>query len=426
MREMNLLKQVPWLVFAAVLVAGSTLWLLFVGQQESFAKMAFRNQVERLSDELFRSRLEGSLSSSSLPVEVQTFALYTAQGDLVSFWGSPAPDRLDLSPFDTRRGPMMIPHKNGWIQFIKPLQPLRPRMPFFANPGRDGRPERIAPDNFLGHRRPIQGYLFMTVSASSLFTNLLAWTVGAIVGLAGWVSFVAFACYLWFKSRNYQSTLAHHRELLQFAEASRTLSHELQNPLAAILLQTALLKRSVEGPPAPEVLLIEEEAQRMSSLVGRVRDFLKDPKGQVEALNLEEAALSLADRFSTPILVSSDGKSPYSVSFDPHRLRSVVENLLKNAVESAPDKSPAVRLSRPRSGWVRLEVLDDGAGFTVEALRQALQPFYTTKTTGTGIGLSIAEGFVRAAGGRLRLENRPKGGARVLLDLPSLEKGNAL
>jgi C4-dicarboxylate-specific signal transduction histidine kinase len=63
-------------------------------------------------------------------------------------------------------------------------------------------------------------------------------------------------------------------------------------------------------------------------------------------------------------------------------------------------------------------VLDSGTGFTAESLRQARQPFYTTKTTGTGIGLSITDSFVGAAGGKLKFENRSEGGARVTLDLP--------
>jgi signal transduction histidine kinase len=77
-----------------------------------------------------------------------------------------------------------------------------------------------------------------------------------------------------------------------------------------------------------------------------------------------------------------------------------------------------VRLSRPRPSWIRLEVLDSGSGFSAESLKRALDPFFTTKAKGTGIGLAIADGFVKAAGGKLKLENRPEGGAKVSLDLP--------
>jgi len=227
---------------------------------------------------------------------------------------------------------------------------------------------------------------------------------------------VTFVGVLWSRTRRYQRALDHHRELLQFAEASRTLGHELQNPLAAILLQTALLKRGADV--APEVLVIEEEARRMSGLVARVRDFLKDPQGQPEVLDLGAQVETLRGRFAVAVGVEVLGSSPFLVRFDAYRLRSVVENLLKNAVESGDAPDPVARLSRPRTGWVRLEVVDSGSGFTPEGLRQARSPFYTTKPQGTGIGLAIVDGFVTAAGGRLRLENRPEGGARVTLDLP--------
>lgn len=262
-----------------------------------------------------------------------------------------------------------------------------------------------------------QGFLVLRVPADPLEGRLWGWTLGALGGVAAWAGFVAFVGVLWAKTRRYQQTLDRHRELLQFAEASRTLGHELQTPLAAILLQTALLKRGTAQVP-PEVLVIEEEARRMSGLVSRVRDFLKDPQGQPEVIDLLALVEALKGRFAVEVVVESLGPPPFLVRFDTYRLRSVVENLLKNAVESGESPRPLARLSRPKSGWVRLEVIDSGSGFTPEGLRQARSPFYTTKATGTGIGLAIVDGFVNAAGGRLRLENRSEGGARVTLDLP--------
>jgi two-component system sensor histidine kinase HydH len=243
------------------------------------------------------------------------------------------------------------------------------------------------------------------------------WVMGGLLGTVVWGGIIVLVGILWFRTRKYQATLSQNRELLQFAQASRTLGHEIQNPLASILLQTALLKRSSPDVP-PEVAVIEEEAQRISGLVARVRDFLKDPQGQPEVLDLAALLEMLGGRQALPVIVEIEGVPPFSVKFDPYRLRSVVENLLKNAVESGPAPEVGARLSRPRAGWLRLEVADSGAGFTEETLNRALDPFFTTKTSGTGIGLSIADGFVRAAGGRLKLENRREGGARVSVELP--------
>jgi len=423
MREVNLSKHLPWFVLFLLWIGGTSLWFLFVDEQQAHLKSGFQSQLERLGDELLRSRLEGRLGPDSLPEGVRTFALYGPNGRQIAAWGWNAPDGIEQNRDEPVPGGVIVSKRAGWIEFIKILQPLRPRLNFGADTddrpgfmGPPGPPPR--PHGGMGAMARLQGFLFLRVSDAPLEQRLWPWAVGEALGIVAWTGFLAFVGVLWFRTRRYQAALVNHRELLQFAEASRTLSHELQNPLAAILLQTALLKRSADGQPAAEVSIIEEEAQRMSGLVSRVRDFLKDPKGQAEGLDLAELASSLRERFAVQVALSMEGQSPFLVRFDPHRLRSVVENLIKNAVESGPDPHPGIRLFRPRAGWIRLEVVDSGSGFTADSLKKALNPFYTTKTTGTGIGLSITDGFVRAAGGKMKLENRPEGGARVTVDLP--------
>lgn len=406
MRDVYLWKHLPTLVLLLVLATGTTLWLLFVTEQRSHVEAGFQNQLERLADELLRTRLEGGLGPD-LPEGIEAFGIYGPRGELIAAWGQPLPETVTPPPPGPRNGPPLpstLSRVGRWVELTRSLQPLRPRMMWFGDAGPP-----------LARRN--QGFLVLRVPADPLEGRLWGWTLGALGGVAAWAGFVAFVGVLWAKTRRYQRTLDRHRELLQFAEASRTLGHELQTPLAAILLQTALLKRGAAQVP-PEVLVIEEEARRMSGLVARVRDFLKDPQGQPEVIDLLALVEALKGRFAVEVGVESLGPAPFLVRFDTYRLRSVVENLLKNAVESGESPRPFARLSRPKSGWVRLEVVDSGSGFTPEGLRQARSPFYTTKATGTGVGLAIVDGFVNAAGGRLRLENRSEGGARVTLDLP--------
>lgn len=417
MREVKLLKHLPWFVLFLLWAAGTALWLLFVAERQFHLSISFQNQLERTAEELLRGRLEGRLGPDALPEGIRTFAVYGPRGDRIAEWGFDAPETIKEATPDLRPGRALFQGRDGWIDFVKVLEPLRPRMNFWNDPD-DPQPGPRGPMGPRGAMGPPgQGFLFLRVSDAPLEGRLWAWKIGGVLGSAAWAGFLAFVGVLWFRTRRYQTALVQHRELLQFAEASRTLSHELQNPLAAILLQTALLRRAADGEPASEVSIIEEEARRMSTLVSRVRDFLKDPQGQAERVDLSELVASLKERFAIPVDLSMEG-SPFFVHFDPHRLRSVVENLIKNAVESGPDPQPVVRLSRPKAGWVRLEVLDSGTGFTPVSLQQARNPFYTTKTTGTGIGLSITDSFVSAAGGKLKLENRPEGGAKVTLDLP--------
>lgn len=416
MRTVTSRRLVPWFVLLTLLAGGVALWLMFVGQQQFYARLGFQNQLEHVADELFRARLEGQLEE--LPEGVRTFAVYDRMGHRREMWGQGAPETID--PAMVIGSPLIEPGSGPrTVALVKPLQPLGPRMRMLMGPPPMGGP--------FGHQFSEagpppgpQGFLFVSVESGPLIVRQRLWMMGGILGTLVWGGLIALVGTLWFRTRRYQAALAQHRELLQFAQASRTLGHEIQNPLASILLQTALLKRSSSTVP-DEVRIIEEEAQRISGLVARVRDFLKDPQGQPELVDLSELLVSLSTRFSSPIIIEG-AEERLLVKFDAYRLRSVVENLLKNALESGPEPNARARLSRPRAGWVRLEVIDSGTGFTDEALKRALDPFFTTKTSGTGIGLPIADGFVRAAGGRLRLENRRGGGALVAIELPEAKE----
>ncbi|HVF33864.1 MAG TPA: sensor histidine kinase, partial [Candidatus Saccharimonadia bacterium] len=101
-------------------------------------------------------------------------------------------------------------------------------------------------------------------------------------------------------------------------------------------------------------------------------------------------------------------------------LSQVLINLLKNAHESgSPPDSIALEV-RDLGPECRIEVRDRGAGMTEAVMTQALVPFYSTKRSGTGLGLALAREIVEAHGGRLSLSNRAGGGLAVALTLPAV------
>jgi two-component system nitrogen regulation sensor histidine kinase NtrY len=117
-------------------------------------------------------------------------------------------------------------------------------------------------------------------------------------------------------------------------------------------------------------------------------------------------------------------------SFDVGQLEQVMINLLKNAAESgsaAEEITVGVRESLETgqgAGFV-IEVADRGTGLTDNVLRDALLPFYSTKPTGTGLGLTLCREIVEAHGGRLSIANRPDAGALVSVWLPSSDATSA-
>jgi len=106
--------------------------------------------------------------------------------------------------------------------------------------------------------------------------------------------------------------------------------------------------------------------------------------------------------------------------FDPAQMEQVLINLVKNAREAgAPEDSIELKVHEYPAGW-RLELLDSGAGMSDEVLRNALLPFYSTKTTGAGLGLTLCREVIEAHGGRISLANRPEGGLAVTLWIPAI------
>ena len=102
---------------------------------------------------------------------------------------------------------------------------------------------------------------------------------------------------------------------------------------------------------------------------------------------------------------------------DPERLRSILENLVRNALESGGDEEAVFVDITKKNRDVCIDVLDRGKGIPPSYMDKVFDPFYTTKSKGSGIGLAICHRFVLAAAGYIALESRPTGGmvARVVL-----------
>ena len=239
--------------------------------------------------------------------------------------------------------------------------------------------------------------------------------LSSFLGVLGVCLLYVFVLRINIQNRQYKEEMVRQGNLVNLGQAARTLTHEIKNPLSAITIQTALLKRQLrDSEYLDEIALIESETQRLINLTNRVSDFLRNPEGKPEQIDLVALVEHLVPLFGYPIRIIPTSEKQAYILFDPDRLRSVLENILKNAIESCEGRDPLVEVEvvLGRRGMYHVYVRDRGDGIQGDA-EKLFDPFYTTKIHGSGIGLAISRQFLRARGGDIRISDRPGGGTVV-------------
>jgi len=209
------------------------------------------------------------------------------------------------------------------------------------------------------------------------------------------------------------------QEVTTWKKVIRVISHELNNSLAPIS-SLAHSGRMIAQDPDPARLdsifaTIEERAAHLKAFLDGYARFAKLPAPHLQDVPWEPFIASLRQtvEFRGPATLPER-----PAFFDPAQVQQVLINLLKNAHESG-SPADAVEVTVADDGrMTRVQVLDRGSGMSEHVLNNALLPFYSTKRSGTGLGLSLCREIAEAHGGRISLANRPDGGLAVSVWLP--------
>jgi signal transduction histidine kinase len=225
-----------------------------------------------------------------------------------------------------------------------------------------------------------------------------------------------------------QNELGTKSQLAVVGELAAAIAHEVRNPLAIIMNAAAGLRRPTLGSEDRTTLLsiLDEETARLNRLVTDLLRFARPVIIKRSAVSITELARRaegrLEDKHSLSVTVPDEPQLRY-VQADANLMRLVFDNLVSNAYQSMPDGG-VVRIvvseyAQTTGKFVRIDIVDDGHGMDEQVLARATDPFYTTRPSGTGLGLPIVQRIIEAHGGRMEISSNPGHGTRVSLLLPA-------
>jgi signal transduction histidine kinase len=233
-----------------------------------------------------------------------------------------------------------------------------------------------------------------------------------------------------------QSELAHVIRATALSALTASIAHEVNQPLSGIITNASTCLRMLAADP-PDVAGARETARRTirdgnraSDVIARVRALFSKKEPAIEAVDLNEVtrevmALSLRDLQRNRVVLQSElAEDLPAITGDRIQLQQVILNLLRNASDAMVDvhdrpRQLLVRTEREDGDRVRVSVRDSGVGVDPHNVDKLLDAFYTTKTDGMGIGLSISRSIIERHHGRLWAEANDGPGATFSFSMPS-------
>jgi signal transduction histidine kinase len=223
-----------------------------------------------------------------------------------------------------------------------------------------------------------------------------------------------------------EQRLSRAENLAAMGRLTATLAHEIKNPLAIIRGSAERLGK-LEPEARRMADFVVEETDRLSRTVARYLQFARGtpeaaagaPGDAVAALDATLALLE-GELEARGVRLERSGGSPRAapVALDDESLKQLYLNLILNALE-AMEQGGRLKVSAvERAGRIEVQLADDGPGIPAAVLRRLGSPFYTTKATGSGLGLFLARRLAESAGGQLKLASSPGAGTTCTLRLP--------
>jgi PAS domain S-box-containing protein len=226
------------------------------------------------------------------------------------------------------------------------------------------------------------------------------------------------------------SHLSYSQKLAALGKLTSGVAHEIKNPLNAMVIHVALLREKLSraGPSDAQASLdtLEQEIRRLDRVISGFLKFTRPEDLQLTSVTLPELLEEVVQLVSVEaegsgIAIEADVSSAVPPVYgDRELLQQVFVNLMRNAIEAMPGGGQLHLSARPVEESIEIVVSDTGVGIDPELLDKIFDLYVTTKSRGSGIGLSVVYRIVQLHGGEITVESRKGEGARFLVRLPQV------
>ncbi len=229
-----------------------------------------------------------------------------------------------------------------------------------------------------------------------------------------------------------QQELAEMSKKAAWAEIARKVAHEIKNPLTPIQLSAEHLLKvfqdrgmDFDQTLKESVYYIIKEVENLRKISQEFLDFSKDRILQTELFDLKELVKETISPYKKTLSERIKFKEKYqgqnfNYQGDKDRIRIALRNIFTNSIEAIGDKGAIeVKVSEEKEG-INLEIKDNGIGMEREVLERVFEPYFSTKDSGSGLGLPIAKKVIEDHGGSIRVSSQKNKGTKILISLPKM------
>jgi len=217
--------------------------------------------------------------------------------------------------------------------------------------------------------------------------------------------------------------VVHSERMAALGELAARVAHEIRNPLISIGGFARRLEKKLDDDTKEYAKIIVNEVTRLEVILKEILGFVKSSRVSKTSTDINTLLSDIVDFISAEInqthntIIKEFSESSIVTSIDPDRIKEAILNIITNAAHATTNGEIRIR-TRQEGNEAIIELIDTGCGIDSENLKNIFNPFFTTKTEGTGLGLAVTHKIIQEHNGKIRVSSSPGCGTTFKIHLP--------